>query len=440
MKRFNNLLVLFDDEFSSMGINRSNKILAFKASSNEIGEAVDFDSSMRVDFPDKGDFPSRNREVEGAFGVGIALDAECFRQMCKGLPEAISEFPRESCLMFLLGKPSVGFSVMVIVQKPLVCSFKSLQGWAAMSLKHSFLPEGIEALNGGVSAGFSLGDEYQMDSEKQMEPDDLGDAVLIASSTGSGHLIVQLGNLWNSQVFPCLDQMPAQGYALLVGELACKDRMPRNIHGMEGVEAYGPVGCSEMSRTHEIGLVEISRFLGSGIGIWLMGILVCWLRLVGLAVSGKNSRYRRDGRDVLSPSLRELPLDNLRSDSSKGRTATPVSFQLSPDCKDLADHRLRSLSPHLPGCTALVSETVHPIFFIASEPLGEPETASLDNPEYLIKLHSLMVELYCFAAFLIFIFALHRPWPLPNVFGSSLGELAISLRCYDIFLVCDVMI
>jgi hypothetical protein len=440
MKRFNNLLVLFDDEFSSMGINRSNKILAFKASSNEIGEAVDFDSSMRVNFPDKGDFPSRNREIEGAFGVDIALDIEFSGQVRNGLPEAISEFPRESCLMFCLGKPSVGFSVMVIAQEPLVCSFKSLQGWAAMSLKHSFLPEGIEALNGGVSAGFSLGDEYQMDSEKQMEPDDLGDAALIPSSTGSGHLIVQLGNLWNSQVFPCLDQMPAQRYALFVDELACKDGMSRNIHGMEGVEADGPVGCSEMSRTHEIGLVEISQFLGSGIGIWLMGILVFWLRLVGLAVSGNNSRYRRDGRNVLNPSLPELPLDNLRSDSSKGRTATPVSFQLSPDCKDLADHRLRSLSPHLLRCTALISETAHSIFFIASEPLGEPKTASLDNPEYIIKLHSFMVELYCFAAFLVFMFALHRPWPLPNVFGSSLGDLAISLRSYDISLVCDVMI
>jgi hypothetical protein len=440
MKRFNNLLVLFDDEFSSMGIDRSNKILAFKASSNEIGEAVDFDSSMRVNFPDKGDFPSRNREVEGAFGVDIALDTEFFRQMYDGLPEAVPEFPRESCLMFCLGKPSVRFSVMVIVQKPLVCSSKSLQGWAAMSLKHSFLPEGIEALNGGVSAGFSLGDEYQMDSEKQMEPDNLGDTVRIASSTGSGHLIVQLGNLWNSQVSPCFHQMPAQGYALFVDELACKDSMPRNIHGMEGVEANDPVGCSEMSRTHEIRLVEISQLLGLGIRIGLRGILVFCLRLICFAMLSKNSRYRRDGRNIFNSSLCELPMDNLRSDSSKGRSATPVSFQLSTDCKDFADHRLRSLSPHILGCTALISETVHSFFFIAPEPLGKPETASLDNPEYVIKLHSFMVELYCFAAFLVFMVSLHRLWLLPNVFERSLSDLEISLRCYDIFLLCDVMI
>jgi hypothetical protein len=60
--------------------------------------------------------------------------------------------------------------------------------------------------------------------------------------------------------------------------------------------------------------------------------------------------------------------------------------------------------------------------------------------KYLIKTDSFVIKLYCLTAFFILILILHRLYLLPKVFGRSLGDIKIGLRCYDIFLVCDVMI
>jgi hypothetical protein len=60
--------------------------------------------------------------------------------------------------------------------------------------------------------------------------------------------------------------------------------------------------------------------------------------------------------------------------------------------------------------------------------------------KYLIKIDSFVIKLHCLTAFFILILILHRLYLLPKVFGRSLGDIKIGLRCYDIFLVCDVMI
>jgi hypothetical protein len=64
----------------------------------------------------------------------------------------------------------------------------------------------------------------------------------------------------------------------------------------------------------------------------------------------------------------------------------------------------------------------------------------LEQLKYLIKTVSFIIKLYRFATFFMLALILHRLSLLPKVFGRSLGDVKIGLRCYDIFLVTDVMI
>jgi hypothetical protein len=54
----------------------------------------------------------------------------------------------------------------------------------------------------------------------------------------------------------------------------------------------------------------------------------------------------------------------------------------------------------------------------------------LNQLEYFVKTISFFVKLYCFATSFIFILILHRLYPLPKVFGRSLGDVKTGLRCY----------
>ena len=209
-KRFDNLVILFNNKFSSMSKNSCNNILAFKPSPDEIWKAISFNSSMRVNLSDKEDSSSRNRKFETAIGVNVFIETELFGQMPKSLPETIPEYSWKLCAMFLAGKPPVGFLIMVIMHKSPAGSPERVYCRAFMPLVCSFLPEGIEALDKGVSSRFSLRNEYQMYPHKQMKPDNLGYTVLISSSTGSGHLIIHLGDLRNSHISPCFNQMLTQ--------------------------------------------------------------------------------------------------------------------------------------------------------------------------------------------------------------------------------------
>ncbi len=124
-----------------------------------------------------------------------------------------------------------------------------------MSLKYSFLPEGIKAFNRGISSGLSLRDKHHVDTKKKIEPDNPGYAVLIPASTGSGHFVVHLGDLRNPHITPCFNRMPAQGYSLLIIKLACEDRMTCHIHGVKGIESCNPFWASEVPGANEVCLL-----------------------------------------------------------------------------------------------------------------------------------------------------------------------------------------
>ena len=87
----------------------------------------------------------------------------------------------------------------------------------------------------------------------------------------------------------------------------------------------------------------------------------------------------------------------------------------------------------------MVSETIKSMLFKSFEPFGEPSFTLLNQLEYFVKTVSFFVKLYCFATFFISLLIVHRLFLLPKVFGRSLGDVKIGLRCYDIFKVYDVM-
>jgi len=88
--------------------------------------------------------------------VNVPIKAKSLWQMSKGFPEVVFKHSRESCAMFFLSKTSVRFLIMIIPQESFTGFSKDSKGRTIMSSKHSFLPEGIETLNRGIPAWFSL--------------------------------------------------------------------------------------------------------------------------------------------------------------------------------------------------------------------------------------------------------------------------------------------
>lgn len=439
-ERFDNPVVLFNNQSLSMSKDSSNNILTFKSSLNEISRAINLNFTMRINFPDKKDSSFCNREAKVTIGINIFIKAKSLWQMSKRFPEIVSEYSRESCAMLFLSKPSVGFLIMVIPQESLISSSKSTKGRTIMSSKDSLLPEIIKTFNRGVSTWLSLWDEYQMYSHKQMETDKLGDTVGVASSTSSCHLVVHLRYSGNPQILPCSDEMLTKGNGLFVWKLAGGNCMPSHIHSMNGIESGNPFWTSEMSGSHNVCLMEVSHLLCFEIRIRLLIAISFWFNLACFAVTSKYSGYCRDRRGITNLSLFKLPLDNLRPDAREERSASLVRFQLIPNRENSFEHRCRGFSPDLFWGTIFLLESLKPMFLISVKPFREPESASLNQLEYLFKANSFFVKLYCFTAFFIFILIIHRLFLLQKVLRRSLGDRKFTYRCYDINLVSDVMI
>ena len=104
----------------------------------------------------------------------IPIQSKPFGKMGEGIPKAISKGPWKPRTLFFLGKPPVGFLVMVISQESITGSPQDLQVWANMPAQNPFLPQAIKTFHGRVSPGLSLGDENQMDSQKQVKTNPLG--------------------------------------------------------------------------------------------------------------------------------------------------------------------------------------------------------------------------------------------------------------------------
>jgi hypothetical protein len=70
---------------------------------------------------------------------------------------------------------------MVIEKEAPACSAQGTKIGAGMA-KDAFLPEAVKAFHGGVASGLSRRNEEKLDAQQEMEPDDLGKAVLRAGT------------------------------------------------------------------------------------------------------------------------------------------------------------------------------------------------------------------------------------------------------------------
>ena len=258
-ERFDDFILLFNHQSLSMRKNGSNDILPLKLPPDEIRRTIDLNVTMRVDFADKGNSSFCNRDTKVTLGIHVLIEAESSWQMSKRFPEAISEYAGQSCAVFILGKPSMWFLIMVIPQKAFTSLSKDSKGRTMMASNHSFLPEFIKTLNRCIPTWFSLRDKYQMYPHEQVETHQLRDAPVITSSSCSRHLVVHLRHHGNAHISPHSNQMFAQRDCLFIRKLGCESCMPRNIHRMKRIESGNPFWTSKMSGTHKVCLVEVSH-------------------------------------------------------------------------------------------------------------------------------------------------------------------------------------
>ena len=176
-KRFDDFILLFNNQSPFVSKDSSNNILTFKSSPDEVSRAIDLNFTMSINFSDKGDISLCNREIKMTRGVNVFNKVKSFWQMSEILPVSISEYPWESCTVVFLDKSPVRFLIVVILQESLTCSSKGRKVGTTVSSKHSLLPEFIKTFNRGISPRFSLWNESQMYAHEQMKTDKLGDAV-----------------------------------------------------------------------------------------------------------------------------------------------------------------------------------------------------------------------------------------------------------------------
>ena len=432
-ERLDNPIITFNNKFFTVGKDSSNNILTLKFSSDEIRRSINLNSPMRVNLSDKGNLSLCNREVKTAVGIHVDLEFKSLWQVLKRFPETISEFAREPCSMFFLGKAPVRFLVMIIVQESLTGSPKDNKGRTGMPSQNPLLPKSIKTLNRGISSWFSLRDECQVDSQKQMKTNNLREAVRVASSTCRSHLIVHLRDGGNPHNLPCINKMRTQRDCLFIWELTCPYRMACHIHCVKGIKPDNSFWTSEMSGAHEVCLMQISHFL----------CLRGWIRLVAaitisfspgfpsFPMSRENPGNGRDSGNIMNLSLFKFPMNSLSSNSREGGTTRPMRFQFFSDSQNLSDQTIRTLPPNSLWDSTSVFESLEPFFLISLYPFGEPESSSLNQMENPVKADSFFIKLYCLAASFMLTVLIHRLFLPPIVSGRTLG---------DINPVCDVMI
>jgi len=310
--------LLFDDQLFPMGEDGSHNILVCQLPADEIGNPMDIDVTVGVHLSDKRDLPLGQRETKVSFGVPVGLQSKPPREMSHTSPLTVSHDSRKPGPLLLLRKSPMGFVVVIIAQESLVHPFESRQGGTAMAAQHPLLPELIKTLHRGVSARLPGRNKDQMNSQQQVQANDLREAVGVATSSCGRHLVIDLRGGGDSQLSPSRHQMPTERRGLLIPELTARHRMADHVHGVEGVESGNPLGSSQVSGTHQIGLMQISHLDGFDSGIGLsMPRTTLPLRSLGAAVTEQDSGNRGQGRDCLNATTLQLPGDGLWPNATK---------------------------------------------------------------------------------------------------------------------------
>lgn len=426
--RFDEPTLMLDEDSPVMRGERGDDVLPFQFPADEVFCAVELDTAVTVDLADKRDAALGNRKSQVTAGIDVMIEREAGREMAEGRPEPIAKNAGEPGSVIGQGEASTGLLDVVVAKEAVARPAQSPQIGTRVK-KDAFLPEAVKAFHGGVPAGLSRRDEEKMDPQQEMEPDNLGEAVAIPSSSRRGHFVIHLGDPGQSHKAPGIKEMAAERDRLLIGELAGRGCLSDDIDSVEGVEAGDPPRPPQVSRPDQVGLLKIAHPASSEVGIRGAAGKALGLDLFRFAGPGQDLLDGRDGgKPTDAPSL-ELEMDRLGADAGESRSAGLMGFQFVAESQDLADERLSSSIPDMFRSSALVPKTVEAKGLVSVNPLRQPPSTSTDCLQRPAESTCLLIDSNRFETDLIFPAFFHRHRLLPNDLGRSLGDIQNSSRC-----------
>ena len=427
--RFDEFTLVFNKDAAMMCGQRGHHILPFQLSADEVCGAVELDPAVGIDLANPGNQSLGNRQRQPALAVEIRIESKTGRQMTESRPEAVSEDAGKAGSVLVRAEGAAGLAEVIIIEESGAGPPQRSEVWAAVP-KNPDLPGVIEALHSCVPTGLFWGDEEKVDPEKQMKSDDLRKAVTIPSSSRRGHLVVHLGDLGQAHKTPRINEMREQGERPFIPKLMGRSRLAGDIDGVEGIEPGETTRTSQMTWADQVGLLQVADLLGCDVGIGRPAGRTSSSDSFGLAGPGQDLLDGRDGRQVTCPAPVKLKMNRLGPDAGESRPSGLVRRQFVSESQDLSNHRPRSPVPDMLGGSTPVPESFQTQGFITTDPLGQPEAASLEFAKDLFKPNASVEKVDRPAAPFIFEVALHRPALLPFGMGRSLG---------DAKLVCDVL-
>jgi len=234
-KRFNEFALMFEKDAAMMRGEYSHHILVFQFSADEVFSSVELDTSAGINLANPGNQALGNRQRQSALVVEIGSEGKTDRQVTESWPEAVSEDAGKAGSVLVQAEAAAGLAEVIIIEESTAGPAQPPKIWAVVP-ENPALPGVIEALHSGIPTGLFRRDEAKVDSEKQMKPDDLGEAVTIPSSSRSGHLVVHLGDLGQAHNAPRINEMREQREGSFVPKLMGRSRLTGDIDGMERIE------------------------------------------------------------------------------------------------------------------------------------------------------------------------------------------------------------
>ena len=370
-------------------------------------------------------------------GVKVWIDSKADGQMTESRPELISKDPGKSGSMVSHGEAPAGLPDVIILEESIAATPNGPKIAAAVP-QDPYLPSVVEALHGCVAAWLPLRNEDKMDAEEKMQPDDLGEAVAIPPSSRSGHLVVHLGDLGKAHNSPGFNKMAEERDRLFVEELMGRNGLADDIDGVEGIEPSDSPGSSQIAGTDQVGLLEITHLSGSNVWIGRPTGSTFDLDLFRLAGPGQDLFNGRDDREMTNTPVMELMMDRRGADAGEDGAAGLVGRQLVAQGQDLPDQRLRRLVGDMSRHPTLVTKSSETELAIATEPFGEPTTASMDTFHGVAEPTGFFIDSNGFEPDFIFTSLFYDRLLLPIDFGRSVGDSSKCSRCPYGFTVHDV--
>jgi len=269
-------------------------------------------------------------------GIKIAVEREVAWEIMETRPETFAKHSWESSTVFGWSEASAGLLEVVIAEETVTCSAKGPKIGADVN-EDAFLPEAIEALDGGISPRFARRDEPKVDTQQQVKPNDLGEAETIPAAAGGRHLVVHLRDLRQTHKDPGINKMAAERGRLLIGELAGRNCLSDHINGVDGIEPSNASRSSQISGTDQVGLLKVAHSVSGEIGIRRPAGQTADLDFFRLSGPSQDLFDCRDGRESANTPALEFEVKGFRSDAGKSSSPCLMSRKFVAEGQDLTN-------------------------------------------------------------------------------------------------------